>query len=89
MALAPPHRGGPDGAELLRAAGRRDLGAELRLGLGLAQRLDPAVRVPATVGVWVVVAATVALAAHVWLRRFERGPLEAVWAASYRALARR
>lgn len=56
-------------------------------GLGLAQRLDPAVRVPATVGVWVVVAAAVALAAHLWLRRFERGPLEAVWAASYRALA--
>ena len=56
-------------------------------GLELAPRLDPAVRVPATVGVWVAVAATVALAARAWLRRFERGPLEAVWAASYRALA--
>lgn len=58
-------------------------------GLGLAQRLDGAVRVPVTVGVWALVAATVTAGAHLWLRRFERGPLEAVWAASYRALAGR
>lgn len=55
-------------------------------GLGLAQRLDAGVQVPATVGVLAVVAAIVVAAAHAWLRRFERGPLEAVWAASYRAL---
>lgn len=58
-------------------------------GLGLAQRLDGSVRVPATVGVWVLVAATVAAGAHLWLRRLDRGPLEAVWAASYRALGGR
>lgn len=58
-------------------------------GLGLASRLDGAARVPGTVGLYLLVAALVVTAAHLWLRRFERGPLEAVWNASYRALADR
>ena len=55
-------------------------------GLGLAARMDAAVRVPGTIGLYLLVAAVVVAAAHLWLRRFERGPLEALWATSYRAL---
>ncbi len=58
-------------------------------GLGLAARLDPATRVPATLGLYLLVAAVVTAFAHLWLRRFERGPVELVWNASYRALAGR
>ncbi len=56
-------------------------------GLGLASRLEPAARVPATVGLYLAIAVLVALTAHLWLRRFERGPVEMAWHASYRALA--
>jgi uncharacterized protein len=48
-------------------------------GLGLAARLTPAERVPATVLVYVLVATAIAAAATGWLRRFERGPLELAW----------
>jgi Protein of unknown function (DUF418) len=56
-------------------------------GLGLASRLDPAVRVPATVAVYLVVVAVVVAFAHLWLRRFARGPVEWLWHASYRKLS--
>ena len=55
-------------------------------GLGLASRLDPGVRVPATVALYALVAAVVVVAAHLWLRRSSRGPVEWLWHASYRAL---
>lgn len=48
-------------------------------GLGLAARMSPEVRVPGTTGLYVVVAATVMIFAHLWLRRFERGPVELAW----------
>lgn len=58
-------------------------------GLGLASRLDAAARVPSTIGLYLAVAAVVAGSAHLWLRRFPRGPVELAWNASYRALAER
>jgi len=58
-------------------------------GLGLASRLDPAVRVPATVALYLAVVAVVVTFAHLWLRRFARGPVEWLWNSSYRALTRR
>lgn len=56
-------------------------------GLGLASRLDPAGRVPATVTLYLVVAAMGVAFAHLWLRRSSRGPAEWLWNASYRALS--
>ena len=55
-------------------------------GLGLASRLDPGVRVPATFGVYLAVITVVVAFAHLWLRRFDRGPVEWLWNSSYRAL---
>ncbi|WP_448612281.1 DUF418 domain-containing protein [Geodermatophilus sp. URMC 60] len=55
-------------------------------GLGLASRLDPGVRVPATIAVYLAVVAVVVAFAHLWLRRFDRGPVEWLWHSSYRAL---
>lgn len=57
-------------------------------GLGWAARFGDA-RVPATVGVYLLVATTVVVAAVLWLRRFDQGPLEAVWSRSYRLLTAR
>jgi uncharacterized protein len=57
-------------------------------GLGLASRLDPAVRVPATVVLYLAVVAVVVAFAHLWSRRFARGPVEWLWNSSYRALTR-
>jgi uncharacterized protein len=57
-------------------------------GLGLASRLDPATRVPATVALYALVAAVVVVSAHLWLRRSTRGPVEWLWHSSYRALTR-
>ncbi len=48
-------------------------------GLGLAARFPPADRVPGTVLVYLVVAAVIISAAKLWLRRFDRGPLELAW----------
>lgn len=56
-------------------------------GLGLAAAVPPGQRVPATIGLYLLVAAVVMLAAHLWLRRFHRGPLEWAWQASYRSLS--
>jgi uncharacterized protein len=57
-------------------------------GLGLAARLPPEHRVPATVGIYGVVIAVVMAFAHLWFRRFHRGPVEWLWNTGYRALAR-
>jgi uncharacterized protein len=57
-------------------------------GLGLAARMPPELRVPATVAVYVGVIAVVMTFAHWWFRRFHRGPVEWLWNTSYRALAR-
>ncbi|TDK27500.1 DUF418 domain-containing protein [Luteimonas aestuarii] len=56
-------------------------------GFGLAARLTADSRVPATVAVFLAVAGMVMVFAHLWLRRFRRGPLEWLWHAGYRRLA--
>ncbi|MCJ1682194.1 DUF418 domain-containing protein [Rathayibacter sp. VKM Ac-2928] len=47
-------------------------------GLGLAVSAAPW-RVPVTIGAFVLIAAIVVLAAHLWLRRFAVGPVEWLW----------
>ncbi|WP_231727855.1 MULTISPECIES: DUF418 domain-containing protein [unclassified Rathayibacter] len=47
-------------------------------GLGLATAAGEG-RVPVTVGAFVLVASIVVLSAHLWLRRFELGPVEWLW----------
>nr|WP_233213662.1 DUF418 domain-containing protein [Mycobacterium sp. QGD 101] len=56
-------------------------------GLGLAATIAAQHRVVATAAIYVVVAIVMAFA-HLWLRRFDRGPVEWLWNTSYRALAR-
>ena len=56
-------------------------------GLGLARRVSEAWQAPATVAVYIVVAACVMLFAHVWQRHARRGPLEWLWHVSYLRLA--
>lgn len=56
-------------------------------GLGLAARVGEQDRVPFTLGMYLLVCAIVVTAAHLWLRRFERGPVEWLWHMSYRRLA--
>ena len=58
-------------------------------GLGLAARVGETVRVPLTLAVYGVVVAVVLLAAHLWVRRWGRGPLEAVTQRAARALGAR
>lgn len=48
-------------------------------GLGLASRFPDAWRVPGTIGVFLVTIAVVMTFAHLWLRRFPRGPVELGW----------
>ena len=48
-------------------------------GLGLAARFGAEFRVPGTVAVYLVVSVLIMLAAALWLRRFDRGPLELAW----------
>ncbi|GGK92595.1 DUF418 domain-containing protein [Nocardia jinanensis] len=57
-------------------------------GFGLAARFAPEARVPFTVAIYLTVCAVIALFAHLWLRRFERGPVEWLWHSSYRLLNR-
>ncbi|WP_081706325.1 DUF418 domain-containing protein [Nocardia sp. CNY236] len=57
-------------------------------GFGLAARVSPGDRVPFTIGVYLLVALLIACGAHLWLRRFERGPVEWLWNVGYRVLAR-
>ncbi|MCE6996617.1 DUF418 domain-containing protein [Saccharothrix sp. S26] len=57
-------------------------------GLGLARRwghLGPWF----TAGVWLVVAVLLVAGASWWMRRFQRGPVEALWDRAYRAPQRR
>lgn len=56
-------------------------------GFGLAARFAPEARVPFTIGVYMAVIAVIAAFAHLWLRRFDRGPVEMLWNYSYRKLA--
>ncbi|MFC4128634.1 DUF418 domain-containing protein [Nocardia rhizosphaerae] len=57
-------------------------------GFGLATRIPAAALVPFTIGVFALVVALIALFAHLWLRWFERGPVEWLWQRTYRLLAR-
>lgn len=54
-------------------------------GFGLAARVPPASRVPFTVAIYLVVVVIIVTAAHLWLRRFDRGPVEWFWHSGYRA----
>ncbi|NEW47202.1 DUF418 domain-containing protein [Nocardia cyriacigeorgica] len=56
-------------------------------GLGLAAKVSPDARVPFTVAVYVVVSVMIVGFAHLWLRRFDRGPVEWLWNVTYRRLA--
>ena len=56
-------------------------------GFGLAARFPDSARVPFTVAIYLVVAVAILTFAHLWLRRFERGPVEWLWNRTYRALA--
>ncbi|MEU4417901.1 DUF418 domain-containing protein [Nocardia salmonicida] len=56
-------------------------------GFGLAARVSDSARVPFTVAIYLLVAAAIITFAHLWLRRFERGPVEWLWNRTYRALA--
>ncbi|WP_336085495.1 DUF418 domain-containing protein [Nocardia sp. SSK8] len=58
-------------------------------GLGLAARVSADARVPFTIAIYVVVVLAISVLAHLWLRRFERGPVEWLWHRSYRLLAPR
>ncbi|MGW6621583.1 DUF418 domain-containing protein [Nocardia sp. NPDC055002] len=56
-------------------------------GFGLAARVSDSARVPFTVAIYLAVAVAIIIFAHLWLRRFERGPVEWLWNRTYRALA--
>ncbi|ORA35651.1 hypothetical protein BST13_13980 [Mycobacterium aquaticum] len=56
-------------------------------GLGLAAATAPQHRVPATIAIYLTVVVVIVTFAHLWLRRFRRGPVEWLWNTSYRALA--
>ncbi|WP_100493106.1 DUF418 domain-containing protein [Mycobacteroides abscessus] len=58
-------------------------------GLGLAQRMVPGTVVPGTIGVYALVVAVLMLFSKLWLSRWERGPLEMLWQASYQRLTTR
>jgi len=57
-------------------------------GFGLAARLDGATVVPATLVLFGVVSATLILVSRLWLRWFDRGPLEWLTNRAYERLAR-
>ncbi len=48
-------------------------------GLGLAARIPADLRVPGTLGIYLVVSSAVVAFATLWLRRFDRGPVELAW----------
>ncbi|WP_410872521.1 DUF418 domain-containing protein [Nocardia sp. A7] len=56
-------------------------------GFGLAARVSDSARVPFTVAIYLFVAAAIIAFAHLWLCRFERGPVEWLWNRTYRVLA--
>jgi uncharacterized protein len=57
-------------------------------GLGLAAMVPAEQRVPATVAIYLVVAAVTMTFAHLWLRRFDRGPVESPWNSTYQDITR-
>ncbi|NYI71539.1 uncharacterized protein GGQ54_002099 [Naumannella cuiyingiana] len=57
-------------------------------GFGL-NSMPPAWRLPVTVVTWLAISVIICTLAHLWLRRFERGPLEWLWARGYAALTTR
>ncbi|WP_084458323.1 DUF418 domain-containing protein [Nocardia caishijiensis] len=56
-------------------------------GFGLAAQVSESARVPFTIGIYALTVALIVCCAHLWLRRFERGPVEWLWHRTYRALA--
>ncbi|MGY0499799.1 DUF418 domain-containing protein [Nocardia sp. FBN12] len=56
-------------------------------GFGWAARVPDTARVPFTIGIYLLVVALIVGFAHLWLRRFERGPVEWLWQRTYRLLA--
>lgn len=52
-------------------------------GFGLAARTSESARVPFTLGVYLIVVVAITALAHLWLRRFERGPVEWLWHRTY------
>ncbi|GEM34170.1 hypothetical protein NN3_51770 [Nocardia neocaledoniensis NBRC 108232] len=56
-------------------------------GFGLAARTSEAARVPFTIGIYLLVVALITLFAHLWLRRFQRGPVEWLWHRTYQLVA--
>ncbi|CPZ54518.1 DUF418 domain-containing protein [Mycobacteroides abscessus] len=58
-------------------------------GLGLAQRMVPGTVGPGTIGVYALVVAVLMVFSKLWLSRWERGPLEMLWQASYQRLTTR
>ena len=79
-AAQPPHGS--------RAKGLQPRSLEVLDGLGLAARLTPELRVPATIGLYVVVVAVIVTAAAGWLRWFDRGPVELAWRSCFAAIDR-
>ena len=57
-------------------------------GLDLAGRIDESQRLAATVLLYLALCPLLVLLAHLWLRRFARGPLEAVWAGAHHGRGR-
>jgi uncharacterized protein len=57
-------------------------------GLGLAAMVPAEQRVPATVAIYLVLAAITMTFAHLWLRRFDRGPVEWLWNSTCQAITR-
>jgi uncharacterized protein len=55
-------------------------------GLGVAAATPAQHRVPVTIAIYIVVIAIVMTFAHVWLRRYDRGPVEWLWNTTYRAV---
>ncbi|WP_010205543.1 DUF418 domain-containing protein [Salinibacterium sp. PAMC 21357] len=57
-------------------------------GFGLASQLDPVARVPATILVYLIVVVLVSAASSLWLKRFDRGPVELTWLWSFSQITR-
>jgi len=57
-------------------------------GFGLASRLSDESRVPATIGLYLLVCALIMVFAHAWLQRFQRGPLELLWQLAHQRAVR-
>jgi uncharacterized protein len=54
---------------------------------GAAQHVSREDYVPFTVTVYLITVVILVASAHLWLRRFSRGPVEWLWHVSYQALA--